>query len=625
MIERLLVKYCEDDRNAEKELRLWVSPLAYYISKYRVIFNSAIVNPERYLTVLGIVIGFLGFLSLLFDESTLFKLIAILVFMLAVVTAPLLALLLTRPNAKEFTSIIGNPSISNKEFINYAAYEAHRIAEYIYRYSQDEYITQYGPRKIQDCIGTMQESIMIIEEVKSELAKRLKVNKRAISDDFLRFSPSIYINRHLKLSDLLNDELGIGPTGIEKVQKNRAKCIQESSKKTIEHLKILRSLDADLDYLGLMFQTRSLSGATQHFIKFLWYESQKSNLDSLGKILAVVEMQKAYKTGVVAHRVIGLAITYYLSQLNMPDSHVEKEKKLALRRIRCVSEQFLQKEINDEQSPYTASFLLSSFDGWIKDLTRFIRAQRDEIKDEFKVLFKSKYDQHCHKRPEGKLYVLLSSYSRAIRAVFREVILKDYADKIHIVVCYPDKRRADFSSRLMYHQMLEELYEFSEDPENIDRPGNIENCESLKNHAWRSSFSSLESRVDKEKDSVIFVGGCEEINFVKNVNTGRLDIVAYTGKPMSMLDNLTNMLNERNSGDTSDETSERDDYNPLSAVIVAGEYKFGNSALLQHLDKDFKEDIEELLPKPRRAELYKWESKPKLDLRVVTSKQSVQR
>ncbi len=94
---------------------------------------------------------------------------------------------------------------------------------------------------------------------------------------------------------------------------------------------------------------------------------------------------------------------------------------------------------------------------------------------------------------------------------------------------------------------------------------------------------------------------------------------------MSMLDNLTNMLNERNSGDTSDETSERDDYNPLSAVIVAGEYKFGNSALLQHLDKDFKEDIEELLPKPRRAELYKWESKPKLDLRVVTSKQSVQR
>ncbi|MEO9947384.1 MAG: hypothetical protein ABJH28_20715 [Paraglaciecola sp.] len=545
-----------------------MTPISHYLTQLRIIRNSIFISSERFLAIISLLIAVFGMVYLYFEDDYALRDIAFYLFIF-IFLSPYFAFNLSRVNAMEFSQIISGGKITDSELIKNSAYEAYRVVEYVYRYIGKG-------EEVGLAVQRMKDSIRICDELKVVLSERLKVTPRELSDDFLKFSGSLFVNRCNKLVDLENlvkNAEKIGDATLSNSANKDAKAIKRYFEESKNHLWALMHSDINLDNISLIFQTRSVSGATRQLIKFV--ENERCNIHTLRDLRLIIDLQKTHRTGSSAHKAIGLAITYFL---RIEDPTPEDEEKL-VNRIKCLSDWYLS-TLDEEHSKKTAGPYLKSFDEWHQEADDFVMLQRREIGQEFARKFEAVYTKHINEERKGNLYVVISSYSRAVRAVLKHVLSKEAYQNVQFVVCSENVGAGDYSSRLMYQQILEEFYINDEHYEKED---------TLYWNTWRSSFEELENRLVNSQDSILYLAGCDQIELKFN-SKGNEAPAVFKYSPMSMLN-----VFQKNHDDID-----------VTAFIIAGEYKCSHANLCAMLPADLQEAVTGILPKPRRSCLHQW-------------------
>lgn len=568
--------YLIDKKGTRGSLYLLLSPVSHYLKKFRVLRNVMFLTSERFLTVIGIMLGLLGLLLSTFNLSAqqmFFYLICSIFFMPFL--AVYITLSLTRTNPQQFASLISSSDISLDQFIRYTSYEAHRVVNFL---------TKYKGEDIYWALQSINSSIKIVDEAKKILADRLGITQRELSDDFLNYSSGILINRAVKLIDLSNDDLNNKEGDREAVEKYFDEV-------RFHLLNIVRT-NVDLNRFGFIFQTKSVSGATQQLIKF--FQDDIGKVKSIRELRTLVEMQKALKTGCSANRAIGLAISGYSESKKTPE-----DIKICKSRVFALSEKVLEERTaeSDKQISILLNEIRDGFTSWQFESNRTILKQRSEVIENFFKYVNNLKKQHIEKNDKGDLYILVTSYSRVVRALLGEIFSNSAYDNVYVVVCPESIHGGTFSSRLMYHQILEECYSgekhFKENP--------------IYRRVWRSSFDQFESRL-LDGDSVIYIGGCDHLDLLDC--NGESKLVALKYSSISMLECLAR---DKKSVD-------------VYVYILGSEYKLRPETLVKYLDRNesnmLYKDINDILPKQRRSYLYRWgDRKPKYikEIKIVSS------
>ncbi|MGQ8367436.1 hypothetical protein [Glaciecola sp. 1036] len=638
-----------------QRLYLYLQPIYRYKDEPKVILNAIFNNPERFLTMLGIVIALVAFVDLMQlektkDSHTLFQIFAVLLVFPTIFAAPFLALVLARSNPAEYVSIIAGSNISNSDLIRFTAYECLRIANHIGNIELKNEYVKNDAENILQCIRNMQSSIMIVDQLKHEIAIRLKVTHREISDDFFNFSPSIFVNRNIKLSDLINPEYKSKKNESNKENKIkvsnrdiRATNIIKNNLAIISHLKSICDLQCDLEQFSLIYQTRSISGATQLFIKFLQqhvtkdeslFEGKVRSINTPKELLTLIRMQNAHFTGAAVHRITSLAILEYLSSAISnngdllssitPVKNIKKrgEVKILLNRIKYMNIGELialsskKRQVGDEKHFKTE--LNEAFYKWTSYSSDLIQKQRRSINEQA-IEFFNKFMIKHKKNKKGDVYIVLNAYSRAVRAIIRDIVLEYYCEDVFLVILNSENDFDSFSARLLYHQIINELDEIKIESNSIVEVNNNnsdgkysqkQKCEILRDRTWRSDLNSFLTKLNPTRDTVLYLSGADQLDFEKENNAKEPTVVAYKTPSMYFLESLY----ERVKGTHEDKTGF------INTLIVAGEYKFRNDKLVFILNQIIRTTpLSTYKNKPRRSGLYKWNSNELIDVEIIHS------
>ncbi|GLR70088.1 hypothetical protein [Agaribacter marinus] len=548
-----------------------ITPMSHYFADRKIIINAVLINSERFLAIIALLIAIVGTVYGLTKEEgkgglDFLKGFAI-YFYIIILLAPFISFSLTRVNAKEFAQVIHSGKVTDEDFIKNTAYEAYRVVEYVYRYiDQDSALVSATQR--------MKDSFAICDETKVVLAERLKVTPREVADDFLKFSGSIFINRCTKLEDLQN--LISLRKNLENTNANRdANAIKLYFDSIKAHLWQLMHTQINLNNFVSIFQTRSISGATRQLIKFIEKESKNNNIRSAADLKLIIDLQKAHRTGSSAHKAIGLALSKYI---DLGESANESDETLLLNRVKCLSDSYLSdnyKLLTEQQ----VQDMLKSFDGWHDEADGVVSEQRKSIGLNFGEYFELIYSKHNEEQRKGNVYIVMSSYSRAVKAIIRHVLSKYETQDFKFVICDEDVNYGNYSARLMYQQILEEYISV----------GDVNKDNHLYLNSWRSTFTELEGRLVSGQDTVVYLAGCDQFDLI-HTSTGSVETAAYKYSSMSLLNEL--VKNEKKIN--------------LNAIVLAGEYKLDHAILCEKLPEQLKDDVLSILPKCRRSYLHQW-------------------
>lgn len=572
-----LARRLRGKRGFQDALYRTLTPISHYLLEWKIIRNTVFIHSERFLAITSFLMAVTGTIFLLLEspQANTAEILKGLTFFLfvSILLSPYFSFNLSRANSKEFVQALSGGKVKDSSFIKNTAYEAYRVVEYVYRYVGDE----YSAEEVGLAVQRMKDSISICDEAKIVLASRLRIKNKDLSDDFLKFSSSIFINRCNKFVDLKN--IKTYKVGEDKFLKENAKCDAMAIVLYIEeikrHLWDIIHCSIDLNNFSLIFQTRSVSGATRQLIKFI--QNERENIKDFSELRLIINLQKAHRTGSSAHKAIGLAISSFLRKANT----TEEDELILIRRISCMSDWYLNnnsfEKHNDKLSDY-----LDCFEGWHEEADKLVSLQRREIASNFIEHFDEFYKSHgFSSEKKGTLYIVMSSYSRAVRAIIRHVISKNYSDQIQYVICAENIKSGDYSAQLMYQQILEEFLIGSEG----------EKLNSIYWNTWRSSFEELEDRLIENQDSVLYLAGCDQIDLRYNQNE-EVTTSIYKYSPITIL----NRLKKKNIN--------------ITAMIVGGEYKYELNLLTERLPEHVKYKVREILPKQRRSGLHEWITSP---------------
>lgn len=569
-------------------------PYLRYLFAFKIIWNASVFNPERVMTILGIFMSLLGTLAIIFKYDSL-KLSLPYLFTLLFVFAALglffmfLALMFTRSDAKQFAEVLAASNISLTEALKYASYESHRLIEYITKRKSAE-------GKL-EALLKMTNTLKICDELKTILAKRMSISERAFSEDVLGFTPSVFINRQIKLADLM-PLLDTNPRA-----KVKAESIKDYADRTLRHLKAIKKMKVDIDKFVFIFQTRSITGAMQLLIRFL--DKETRTLKFPETLHALLKIQNAHRTGAASHRAISLAMCELLNSQKTLDDY----RKCELR-ISALSEKMLQREKHRRKDKLRQLKLIEeqkgSFLNWHDDSYEMIKKHREEMLENFENRMEQinfldkKTGELLFNEEDGKLYIVVSAYSQVVNKVIQDFFGKaKFLDKIRIVVCTEDVLEGDFSTRTMYHQICYESI--------IGKDKGVPLSERktfFHKVSWRSSVDELKSRFNSQRDKMIYLCGCDHFRIANSAIKGeksKKHYVAYKYSPSNDLEKIKEFALE------------------VQCFVFGGDHKYSmNSlaALVKNMEHDNKtKDMEEIaktiegyLPKIRRSGLHKWKS-----------------
>jgi hypothetical protein len=523
-------------------VRLWENfvylqlPLfKYYLPRIRAEYNVISLNSNRFLAILSVILGMSGLLLYALNLKDIGIILGI-IFITFLMTT-ILTFFMTRLDPTGFAKALSAGNISTGDLVRFTSFESYRIVKYINRKKNEEII---------EAIQKTHNSMLIVKNLKSALAIRLNITRREVSDDFLKFVISIYIDRQLKRAYEKSD----------RAKSPRISNITFNAEATEKHLKSLKDTELDLDLFSIMFKTRTIAGGTIYFIGFLETEAFKFKCHDDLKLL--LNIQKSHRTGAAVHRALGLAIVAYIKE--------KIDKDTLKNRVNCLTE---------EGGKCFESTQTESFCGWLYEAENLINDSRRYASQHF--LEKIKRVSFT-----GAVYIVVTRFSKAVRTVIKDVISQYQFKQFYVVVSFEDDSSNNFSPRLMYHQIV------NEHDSNLEE----ENFYGFENRAWRSSPEALMSRFDKG-DHLIFLSGCDHFDMCGEKES--VSHVAYLREPMSILGKYRKYISEGKQND-------------IHVFIIGCMYKYDLHILVEKIeDKDFRGYLAKCIPKRRRSGLYRWE------------------
>jgi len=573
----------------------------HYFKESRLVRHSILITPDRYFTIVGMAFAAIGILAIANQligvyEDTISLILVFLATIFAFICAPYTSFFLTRLDTKDFTRVLEN-STSTYDLTRHIAFESLSIVYDINRQKDKE--------GIKYAINRHRNSLRTIDSLKEVLADRLMLSPREACDDFLRFSSSIYINRQVTRALALEQ-----PTrGMKKSNNKKIEQIEDYSKNIEKHLFALLVTEIDFKKIEFMFQTKSISAITEYYIWILDKDRERLNRDRDFTLL--YNLQQSHRNGVAAYRALGIELVQALGNSLTP----EKIAELECRVDACLG----RKPKN-----------LNNLEGWFGRTQDFIRNQRNTLvklfSDEF-AGYLNKFNDN--KLKTGHLYIVLTDYSRALKSVVEEVIAepKNYElyGKVRVVILIEDEVQQSFSWRLMFHRVVYENQKGMP-------PEHLSDAEDIGLRTWRSTPAALKSRIDKDKDQLVILSGCDRI--------GRPDLslddhlnIAFTHQPMSLVGQLIN-TNEQHpmcqltqfakAGEDTPtcrlDQLERTSEPKVDVFVVAGSYKYDLNILMNKFDEksEVRKIFESKLKKYRRYGLYQWKSEGNITVRVIT-------
>ena len=570
--------------------RVFVIP--YYATKFRLVFKSAYITPDRYLTVAGILLGLLG-LKIAVDPliTRIDGIIAVTVGFILVISA-YISFFLTRLDTNDFTKALSN-AVTTEWLIRILAFEVLRFTQSVNR--------QKTHKKVRDAINSRKNALRTIESLKAVLAKRLMLNQRAISDDFLQFSATVYVNgqvhraslydyiEHQKKCDVSDESDDV----LEDIER-----INEIAKDIEEYLYFLITTKLNLSKIEPMFQTRSVSTVTLYFISILASDRNKLNSSlNTGRVFEgrqlrdyrnnfeiLSAMQKSHRTGVAIYRSIGLAIMIYLKKLKEDHSHQnlqEIKNELLVRAKSVIGERPGTNEIE-----YLNNWLIEAQECYLRQRTYIQRRVAVELGRKIQKINETK-------KSDGQIFIVVPVYSRIVRYIFDFVVSRDHLfdevfKDVKVVIPVQSEENNGFGSRLMFHHLTKEIS--SRDS-------------TLSQRTWRSTPEAFVSRFDKQKDHIMVLAGCDRIGdelsnvwddefLSKDVMYHSHSDTAYLPLPINSL----KKFKKANGG-------------VLDIYVVGGSYKYDLKLLIDHLDdNNIRDELRTNKRKRRRSGLYEWKS-----------------
>lgn len=548
--------------------------------KVPIIFNILAINPNKFLAVFSFMMATVSMLisfviftlnycsitSIVFiqvkngihvDVSGWYVLTLAVTFLFCFCISLPLTLFLSRRDPQQYAQILsGGVRISH--LIKLTSTEIYRIV------TQTNYNDKEGAL---DKIQRLPNAFEIVSELTLIISRRLKIKPEHVREKIFQFDAEVFINRQ-------NQKFYNQATSHKKDEKEkRAKKIISNLDKTEAYLKKLNETQLNFDHLEFMFQTRSVSSAMQHYIKFI--ETHKELLlaetSDTGEFALLKQIQKSYKDGAVNYRAIGQVLSENASgSLN---------ERAALARLKCLSLNSGVWATHDEDAEY--------LNDWSEQSVNHVYDQRDIIVNLFPAKLQEIIADNQSNPKNAKKYIVLFDYSRAVRTALTSIISDD---NYEIVCLRHNESRSDFGSRLMHHQITKE------------HPNDELSSEDISKNVAMVTFQQFYSEFDKEKDAVVYVCGCD---FIEN-------------------DRAYLFL----SPDIPKEIKEKTKVEKLDVLVVAGSYKYRLHELAEHFkrpeksEEELKKSIEllaKILPPKRRFSSNLWQSDSEMKVHILSS------
>lgn len=583
------------------------TPFHYYLLKPKLIVNSIFITPDRYFTIAGLIIAAYGFAIYIIttNNSTTSAPISftIATIVVLIIVPPYASFFLTRKDTNDFTKVLSN-SVQTDQLIKFIAFETLTIIRKIGG--------RQVPEEIRASIRSKKNSIRTVESLKTVLAKRLMISHRALSDDFLKFSAAVYINRQIYRANLLELaqylEQRNAPAKDRKEAESNAEHIKNGFAETEDHLKTIVRTKIDLKEIEFIFQTRSIAEITKYFIYLI--ESNREILSPChpNEYRMLSSMQQSHRTGVAIYRSIGMAISIFNRKLGCqgaPHSIHELREELLVR-ARAVQGHGPRKGHEHYLS------------NWFKEAQEESVMQRRDLAEATLSEIKHRIEKF-RESSSGQFYIVIANYSRLVRYLFNYVSKRQtmYADNpqrrfefknINIVILVKSDEEEDFGTRLMFHHINNEC--------KVGVPDLIGNT-------WRSTPGAFKSILTDDDEIVVLTSadriGPSSLSKDDHLKRGLPATpqqqpselhanIAYLPFPIEWLSELRN----------------RDSNKKVSIIVVAGLYKYDLQLLIDQFDDEtLRNDLRSPPRKRRRSGLYEWKSCAKHEVKVIAPPLSV--
>tara|TARA_R110002073_G_scaffold315215_1_gene487724 strand:+ start:467 stop:2176 length:1710 start_codon:yes stop_codon:yes gene_type:complete len=412
----------------------------------RALINTIELAPDRYLAVFGVLLAiFYPFAQIFFHDQNSW-----LLFIVVLLNLPI-ALYFTYWLAKKDPSLysaIITKGVSSNRALSFLCNESLEIINAV----EKERLKKDG--EILVALDKNEKRFTVIEKTKPEIAERFGLSARVFCDQFFRFSPSILKDRVTKLG--LNDEFSKWDLGSDTYKSNlsdQSSHVEQLLETRKAHLTRLRDTRIDLKEVEALFKAESTSGSVQRLAYIL--SSHSLNEDD---IVLLFEILGAYRGRSLYHRLLTISVLIAEEQLESLNAEAPSEPKSREilnsleTRIRLLLYGDIRSRVgNLAEVEKKRSYLTH----WWEEVAEHIHSSRNNIiKESWKQRFKSR----LNKLPgDGKLTIVVDSYSRAVRSAIREAAeLDNRKDSVRVFVVFDDRQKSDFAARLMHHVLVHE-------------------------------------------------------------------------------------------------------------------------------------------------------------------------
>lgn len=313
--------------------------------------------------------------------------------------------------------------------------------------------------------------LRIIELSKRDLAARFGLNQRVFCDQFFRFSPAIVVDRVTKLG--LN-ERKVGDRGrtdfAQETYEHKIAAQSDRIRSWLgdmdSHLRLIEQSALDMRQVEALFLAESTSGSVQRLAKIL--ESRDLSDQDLRLLFRLVE---AYRGRSLFRRLLAVTVldgedTRQLSDGNGSSTvKICNPKVVAARVARLLIASGQELPDNQQPSP-------EALRNWEADVSGYIQNSREPLWDQLKRLVRRIVED---KHFDGRLFIVVESYSRAVRTALRMALPNNKRVQVFFLM---DHEESGFGVRLLQHVADTENWE-NLSPDSVSLSGDLALLKSL--------------------------------------------------------------------------------------------------------------------------------------------------
>lgn len=499
------------DRKIESRF-LYRFRLFWVYQKSGLYLKTAIFSPDRFVTVAAFIMAVL-LISIEMFFSDLDRVDRhLIVFFLTLVFSLIVTLYVTRKDPSRFSEILSETS-STSYLIDVFCAESQLVSVELYRASEDIGGNENGELKIYEVAQKLRVNLQMIDCLKVIISKRLLIQPRVFSDDIVKFSASIYMDRVIKKT-FNSGYAGVsclnGAGGLDEeddkgeefdILKRQNEAIGKYCAETVSYLDEVKQHSELFDQFEFLFRTGSISAAMAHLATIL----ERNKPYNYGKYKIIYQIQSAYRNGALWNRLICSSIAYYLAA-------DDDCKHRALGRIDFMlgigleSSGDMSVNINKGKD-FKSRFGEHVFSNWASDMDWLVSEHRGALIGK-QINEAVSHELKKTEGQEGRMLFVTTGYSRAVRSVIKKTLPNK--DGYEIFCLGDDDRVNNFGTRLLRHQITrEQYYDKDADGEPIDSDEKGLNGRVL--YGTRSGLHQILEKRNFEKDRLVVFLGCDEL------------------------------------------------------------------------------------------------------------------